>query len=186
MAPNVLARVLNGDSSIPTPYLQIIPARLHDHCRYKVAHADYPGVVPRQGETVRGVYVAGLTSYNMKNLDIFEGEQYVRRRVKVKLLTVEGNIKGEGHVEGEQVGADTYIFVAGEELLEDTEWNFEEFVNEKMYRWADTSHEYADLDNAIDSEDESGHDPTGGRGVRGDMDNKLKGKQKEEVLGSAV
>lgn len=145
MAPSVLARVLNGDSSIPITHLEIIPARLHDYCRYKVAHADYPGVVPKKGETVRGVYVAGLTNFDMKNLDIFEGDQYVRQRVKVRLLAVEGDLQCRGHVEGEEVSADTYIFVAGDELLEDSKWNFEGFVNEKMYRWANTSEEYAGM-----------------------------------------
>jgi hypothetical protein len=60
----------------------------------------------------------------------------------VALLEVEGDVKGIGHVEGVEVECDTYVFVAGEELLEDKEWSFEEFVTEKLYRWADTSKEY--------------------------------------------
>jgi len=205
MAPNVLARVLNGDSSIPTSHLHIVPAILHNHTRYKVAHADYPGIIPSPitssstatATRVRGVFVSGLTSYDLKNLDIFEGSQYERRKVMVALLDVEGDLKGKGHIEGMEVECDTYVFVAGDELLEDKEWCFEEFVKEKLYRWADSSEEYEDLDNAMESDEESdypnGHDPTGGRGLGSNMDAQLRAASAEpksasdpSVLDSAV
>lgn len=42
-------------------------------------------------------------------------------------------------------------------------------------------------DNAIDDSEDEGHDPTGGRGLKSDMDQKLKGKEKEsELLDAAV
>lgn len=145
MAPTVLARVLNGDSSLPTSHLTILPALLPGHMRYKVKKADYPGIVASDISDcrVRGVFVSGLTTFDLKNLDIFEGDQYERRKVKVRILIEEGNLKGEGHIEGEEVESETYIFTAGDDMLEDTEWSFEEFVREKLYRWADSSDEYA-------------------------------------------
>lgn len=191
MAPNVLARVILGDSSLPTTHLTILPALLPNHLRYKVKKADYPGVVPtdRPDARVRGVYVSGLTSFDLKNLDIFEGDQYTRRSVKVTILEEEGNLKGEGHVAGEEATCETYIFTAGQEYLEDQPWSFETFVKEKIWRWADQSEEYDMLNgNAIEDSDDEASDPTGGRAIGGAMDAKLKGKEKVDngVIEAAV
>lgn len=41
----------------------------------------------------------------------------------------------EDNVEGEEVQAQTYVWKAGEQLLESKEWDFEVFVREKMGRW---------------------------------------------------
>jgi hypothetical protein len=163
MSPSVLARVLFGDSTLPTTHLTIVPAVLHDYCRYKVAHADYPGIVPKPGTSVRGVYVSGLTSFDRRNLDIFEGAQYQRQKVNVKLVGKQEQKlhderfglqdqksdlfeKAEGYVEGKDLlSAETYVFIEGEDKLEDSEWSFDEFVKEKLYRWADKSEEYAGM-----------------------------------------
>ena len=193
MAPTVLSRVLHGDSSIPTTHLTIIPAILHNYTRHKVLRADYPAIIPNTSDTdtrVRGSFVSGLTQMDLRNLDIFEGSEYERRTVTVNLLDEEGDLKCRGRVEGEAIECDTYVWVKGSEMLESGTWSFEEFVNEKMYRWAGDSDEYADLDSAVvDSEEEegeSGYDPTGGRGVDTDMDLKLKGKAREELIEAAV
>jgi hypothetical protein len=39
------------------------------------------------------------------------------------------------NVEGEEVEAETYIWIAGAQRLEPEEWDFAEFVREKMKRW---------------------------------------------------
>ena len=80
---------------------------------------------------MRGIYATGLTDANMIKLDFFEGSEYERVHVKVKLLEKEG---GE-EVEGESREAAVYVFNAPSNL-ERGEWDFEHFRKEKMAFWA--------------------------------------------------
>ncbi|TLS30575.1 hypothetical protein PpBr36_03128 [Pyricularia pennisetigena] len=110
------------------------PAILHGYCRRRVKNADYPGIVPDAEHTVRGTYVTGLTEANLVKLDFFEGSEYDRLPVKVKLLEKVGVDKGEGNVEGAEVETNTYVF-RDKALLEDKEWDFDHFRNERMKHW---------------------------------------------------
>jgi hypothetical protein len=49
-------------------------------------------------------------------------------------------------VDGEEVSATTYVWIAGEERLEKGEWNFEEFCREKLGRWTGESVEFEESD----------------------------------------
>jgi len=60
-----------------------IPARLPDHGAYRVRGADYPGLLPRPGSQVEGLLWQGLDGAAFARLDRYEGELYVRRRVRV-------------------------------------------------------------------------------------------------------
>ncbi|CAO1605950.1 hypothetical protein XANCAGTX0491_009453 [Xanthoria calcicola] len=185
MEPQVLYRVCYGTST-PNPFqkslLSFRPALLHQHRRHRVLHHDYPAVIPQQSSSVRGTYVRGLTDGDIYRLDIFEGNEYERRRVKLKILDIEGNEAGEGNVEGEEVEVETYIWVAGEERLADGEWDFAEFRREKMHNWITSSDEYDEVDEAVGPHD---NDPTGGRGLNGSISDELEGT-KDKVLKSAV
>ncbi|KAF3000072.1 hypothetical protein E8E13_001741 [Curvularia kusanoi] len=190
MAPPVLHRVIWGSSTPPTPahasLLSIRPAILHAHVRRRVKGADYPAVTPSSAtdSCVRGTLVTGLTDGDIWRLDVFEGDEYKRRGVKVRALTKEG---GAGEKEGEEVDAQTYIWVAGEQRLDPSEWDFEHFVKEKMGRWVGEEVDdegFKDVDDAV----KALQDPTGGRGVNGDITRRLEsgGREAERVLGSAV
>lgn len=155
MAPPVLHRVIWGSQSPPTPahasLLRIRPAILHAHRRHKVKRADYPAILPTptsSTSSVRGTLVEGLTDGDVWRLDIFEGDEYARRKVKVRVLgqgRKDGAFGEEGmgdltqaeedNVETEEVEAETYIWITGENRLEAEEWDFAEFVKEKMARW---------------------------------------------------
>lgn len=131
MAPGVLHRVCHGSMAPENPIyashnLKIVTAVLSNHRRHRVKHADYPAIIPAPGATVRGTYVTGLTDADVWRLDIFEGSEY--KRVKVKARVGE---QGEGI----EVEAETYVWIAGEDALEDYEWDFEEFKREKMKFW---------------------------------------------------
>ena len=140
MAIQVLHRVLYGST---TPHhsqleaLKIQPAILPQYVRHRVAHCDYPAILPSSEPSacVRGTYVRGLTSADQWRLDIFEGDQYERIKVKPKLLDPKGEMSQE-------VETETYVWIAPEEELEKAEWDFEEFRNEKMSRWVGGSEEY--------------------------------------------
>lgn len=113
MAPEIFFSVCYNNQTVPTEIAKrhtFTPAILHGYCRRRVQGADYPGIVPDEEHVVFGTYATGLTDTNMLKLDIFEGGQYERRTVKVKLLTHVGNTKGEGNVEGEERSGEVYVF----------------------------------------------------------------------------
>lgn len=140
MAPQVLHRVCHGSSSTDNPVyaahkLQTHPAILHDHRRHRVRSADYPAVLPAPGSTVRGTYVTGLTDGDIWRLDIFEGSEYRRDKVTVHLLKEVGDASGTGNVEGDAVEAETYIWISDPADLEEGEWDFQQFQEQKMRFW---------------------------------------------------
>lgn len=108
--------------------------------------------------SVLGTLVSGLTDGDIWRLDNFEGPDYEKRTVKVRALrSAVGNdddenspSKAEQSIhdvldaaraqladEGEEVEAMTYVWIGGEEALEDREWDFETFKREKLHWWVD-------------------------------------------------
>lgn len=89
--------------------------------------------------------MTGLTDADIYRLDVFEGSEYRREKVKVRILTEIGSARGESNVEGEEVDAETYIWIADPGDLDDAEWDFAEFQREKMRFWvgAEGAGEYA-------------------------------------------
>jgi hypothetical protein len=149
MAPQVLYRVIYGTSKIRdhpvlvarAALLTIQPAVLHGYCRHRVRYADYPGIIPQEGESVRGTYVTGLTEMDMLRLDYFEGAEYRRDKVQAVLVA-----EGETHAgaDAKTVDTETYVYTAGNDRLEMVEWDFDSFVKNRMPgNWAnDGSEEY--------------------------------------------
>ena len=146
MVREILHRVCYGAGQVKSDpakallasQLSIQPAILHDFCRHRVRSCDYPGIIPEKGHTVRGTYVTGLTDGDIHRLDYFEGDEYERRKVKVKLVD-------EGET-GKELEAETYVYTAGDDSLEKKEWDFEEFRRERLHRWTDESEEYQGKD----------------------------------------
>src|ERR1700712_5751731 len=100
MSPAVMRRVIHGpdlpDSTTRTlpNTLTFTPAILSGFQRHRVIGADYPGIVPTPESTVRGSLVTGLTDGDMFRLDIFEGDEYSRRKVRVRAIV--GTAAAEG------------------------------------------------------------------------------------------
>ena len=140
MAPQVLHRVLFGSTSPHSSQLEALkiqPAILPRYVRHRVAHCDYPAIQPSSEPSacVRGTFVQGLTPADQWRLDIFEGNQYKRVKVRIQILDPTNKHKKEAE-------AETYVWSAPEEELEKGEWDFEEFRREKMSRWVGGSKEY--------------------------------------------
>ncbi|KAI1096835.1 AIG2-like family-domain-containing protein [Rostrohypoxylon terebratum] len=121
------------------------PAILHGFCRRRVRHADYPGIIPDKNHEVRGMIVTGLTPANMHHLDKFEGSEYERRKVKARLLSRVGDDDGRGNVEDEEVECEVYVFNKPSHL-EDREWDYKEFREEKMKKWTREDYGFEDTD----------------------------------------
>ncbi|KAM7221108.1 hypothetical protein V8F06_003493 [Rhypophila decipiens] len=151
MVPEVVYTVCYNAKNVPKSISKqhtFNPAILHGYSRHRVADADYPGIIAdKAGEnnTVFGMLVTGLTKANLKKLDYFEGDQYERREVKVKLLEKVGNAQGEGNIEGEERTAQVYVF-NDENALEKREWDFEEFRRDKLHKWTRAGFVFKDCD----------------------------------------
>lgn len=140
MSPLILHRVLHGTTT-PSPAqsaaLTIRPAVLDGHTRHRVKNCDYPAVVSdpdTPGACVRGTWVDGLTLADVWRLDIFEGEQYERRRVRCRIIADEGQDGGDRERQDVRA-AETYIWIESRDKLEPREWDFDEFRREKIGRW---------------------------------------------------
>ena len=145
MASQVLYRVCYGSPNPPSwqkSLITIRPSILHSYCRHKIRECDYPCIVPASNSSVRGTLVQGLTDGDIWRLDIFEGDQYTREKVLVKILDTVGDEEGKGNVEGEQFEAETYVWADDREDLEEGEWDYAEFHREKMQRWIGGNEEY--------------------------------------------
>ncbi|KAM0561794.1 hypothetical protein ACHAPJ_002965 [Fusarium lateritium] len=133
MAPEVFFSVCYGNRDPPQVIKDMhtfTPAILEDYCRHRVQFADYPAVVAEEGHTVLGVYATGLTDANVQKLDIFEGSEYVKETVKVKVLNKDGSAPAKEELKETSV----YVFDRPEHL-EKREWDFEEFRKSKMQFW---------------------------------------------------
>lgn len=126
MAPEVFFSVCYGTKAPPAAIQALhtfAPAVLDGFCRHRVRYADYPGIVPQPGRSVRGLYVTGLTTANMQKLDDYESKEYRLDTVRVRL---------DGDEEDTETR--TYVFLFPKEL-EDREWDFEEFKRDRMKLW---------------------------------------------------
>ncbi|KAJ4306457.1 hypothetical protein N0V88_001258 [Collariella sp. IMI 366227] len=142
MVPDVFYSVCYGTKDVPEAIAKLHTfqsAILHGYCRRRVTYADYPGIVEDQDHEVFGTFTTGLTNANMGKLDYFEGAEYERRQVTVKLLEKLGNLKGEGNVEGEERTAEVYVY-RDKKNLEDKEWDLEEFRRDKLKLWTRAGH----------------------------------------------
>ena len=197
MAPAVLHRVCHGPMN-PTftdpskSYITTRPAILHAHRRHRVRGADYPAIVSSVSSTVRGTLVTGLTDGDIYRLDIFEGDEYARSIVKVRVLEKEGDfITGKGNIESkDEVEAETYIWIAPKDELEDKEWDFGHFMREKVAAWSgqvqsdretEVDEGFADVDR---EEERLARDPTGGRGVSGTISDQLRHEHERDGNGN--
>ena len=105
--------------------------------RHRVSDCDYPAVIPssKPDASVRGTYVHGLTAEDQWRLDLFEGDQYNRVKIRPYLLDEDGK-------EVSLVETETYVWKDPAVDLEEGEWDFEEFRKEKMGRWIGEDDEY--------------------------------------------
>ncbi|MCJ1394495.1 hypothetical protein MMC18_007373 [Xylographa bjoerkii] len=185
MAPQVLYRVIYGTTTptaLQKSLLTIRPAILQGYSRHQVRGCDYPAIIPshshstssEENSSVRGTLVTGLSAADVFRLDIFEGDEYERRKVSAELI-LSGADDGSGVLGRGGIEAETYVWIDGEERLEDGEWDFETFVREKLGRWVGQK-EYLEVDEAVRGL-EDGVDPTGGRAM---------GPTEREVMRSAV
>ncbi|KDQ15803.1 hypothetical protein BOTBODRAFT_76654, partial [Botryobasidium botryosum FD-172 SS1] len=156
MHPDVLRRVIENDAS----HLKTCPAILMGYTRHHVKECDYPAIVPYEKSKalfpqdiapdercVRGVLVTGLSEEDIRLLDIFEGDEYVREEVQVKVLSPlepvgtaapEMLLSPSEPLPAELSGgtaADAYIWSAPISRLAPSIWDYDTFIRESLTRW---------------------------------------------------
>lgn len=163
--PSILRRVIGHQGAD----LEICPALLLEHTRHKVQHADYPGVIPYEksrrllgkelppeDRTVRGTVVRGLSDNDVRLLDTFEGDEYVRATVNVHPLgpfsPLESAAKDSAIVPTTPpplspefiatlpsthppIPANTYLWIQPISELKPDIWDYAEFVRDNAWKW---------------------------------------------------
>jgi len=146
MALPVLYQVIYYSPEPPdhmTNHLTVRPAILKDHRRRLVLHCEYPGITAHLGSQVAGSFVSGLTKANLRDLHRFEGRQYELVPIKVDVLMErtlgppgpDGKPTYKNEV-WQEMDAMTYIYIAGEDRLEDREWCFQDYMENHMINWS--------------------------------------------------
>mgnify|MGYP001084856298 CR=1 FL=1 len=59
-------------------------AVIENYARYRIADTDFPGIIPKPNERVRGILYQELTSNEMNILDDYEGECFGREQVWIR------------------------------------------------------------------------------------------------------
>jgi hypothetical protein len=169
MVPQVFYSVCYGSQEVPKEIAALHTfnaAILPGYRRHRVKYADYPGITEEEGGEVFGSFVTGLTKANMEKLDYFEGSQYDRRKVTVKVLKDVGIAERGGGSQGnhEEKTAEVYVFLHKDDL-EPLEWyvhpvaakiddsylmrrlrDLEEFRREKLRYWTRAGHDWGDCE----------------------------------------
>jgi gamma-glutamylcyclotransferase (GGCT)/AIG2-like uncharacterized protein YtfP len=60
-------------------------AVLNGYVRFRIRHADYPGIFARPGSQVDGTVFSGITPEEWRTLDEYESDLYLRQPVTVML-----------------------------------------------------------------------------------------------------
>ncbi len=98
-----------------------VEALLHGYAAYRFSGQDYPGLAPRVGATVSGVVYTRLSRALLARLDRYEGDEYVRQRVRVRLA------------DGAQCAAWVYLCRKAQRARLSTEtWDHQAFVRNRL------------------------------------------------------
>lgn len=112
MFPQVWQRVVRG-------HYRSAPAVLDGHARFALTGETYPGTIVRPGASVAGIVYFDVSDADIASLDAFEGSEYRRDRVRIRLDS------------GEPAEADTYLYLLPQKLSE-SPWLPEEFQMQRF------------------------------------------------------
>jgi gamma-glutamylcyclotransferase (GGCT)/AIG2-like uncharacterized protein YtfP len=97
------------------------PACLYNYTRNCIKGRIYPGIVEQRHSKVDGLIYYGVTQTAIQRLDYFEGIEYQRKTLQVKVIS------------GELIFADTYV-VSSEHIndVEEKHWDADDFQRKYM------------------------------------------------------
>lgn len=94
-------------------------AVLEGYKMYCVKDCDYPAVISEKGAETKGKILLNVDEQAQKILSVFEGDEYVKRKVKVAC-----NNKYEDAI--------TFVWAKELYILENRDWDFEEFQKNRL------------------------------------------------------
>jgi gamma-glutamylcyclotransferase (GGCT)/AIG2-like uncharacterized protein YtfP len=99
-------------------------ATLNGYSRLALKEADYPAIIKQNNSTVKGKVLLNLDKNAIDLLTFYEGDEYKMAAVKVE--TDSGTIN-----------ALAFIWIAGNEFLENYDWSEEQFESESLAFYRD-------------------------------------------------
>ena len=103
---------------------QTTHAVLEGYKMYCVKNCDYPAIVGEKGAETKGKILANVDDQALKILSVFEGDEYEKRIVKVLC-------------DNKYEDALTFVWVKELQLLENRDWDFEDFQKNRLKFYLD-------------------------------------------------
>ena len=94
-------------------------ATLSGYARFALKGADYPVIIKKDNSTVKGKVLLNLNENAIYLLTFYEGDEYGMAPVKVE-------------TDSGIINAVAFVWMAGNELLEDFDWSKEQFEAESL------------------------------------------------------
>ncbi len=85
---------------------KMVDAVLEDHKRLRIRKKSYPALIPSKGDSVQGKLIFDLEEDDLKILDFYEDDEYIRKEIEIADQT-----------------ADVYIYNASREVLKERDWS---------------------------------------------------------------
>lgn len=130
MFPGVWRRVVHGD-------YRRVQGSLVGFSRHPVDGETYPGVRAQAGGRVEGVVYFDVDASDLRRLDVFEGDEYERKTVAVRVEGIVDPAVGDGlaaGMGGGPVRAEVYVY-RDLARLRDGDWSQDRFEREGMTRF---------------------------------------------------
>ncbi len=99
-------------------------AVLFGYKRYCVKNCDYPAIIQQEGSKITGLMIENIDDSTLDLLSFYEGDEYVKERVTINL-------------NGKSTDAFTFVWVHGNEFLENEEWDFRGFEKSSFEHYLD-------------------------------------------------
>ncbi|CAN7101938.1 unnamed protein product [Brassica rapa subsp. narinosa] len=109
----------------------IVSAQLHGFHRYRLKGRLHPCIAPLETGVIDGKVLTGLTDAHLENLDMIEGDEYVRKTVEVLLTDTSGKMQVEAFIWANKDDPDMY-----------GEWDFEEWKLLHMEKFIEASEKF--------------------------------------------
>jgi len=103
---------------------QTTHAVLEGYKMYCVKNCDYPAIAREKGAETKGKILANVDDKALKTLSVFEGDEYEKRIVKVLC-------------DNKYEDALTFVWVKELQLLENRDWDFEDFQKNRLKFYLD-------------------------------------------------
>ncbi len=85
---------------------KMVDAVLDDYKRLRIRKKSYPALIPSPGDSVAGKLILDLEEEDLKILDFYEDDEYIRKEITIL-----------------DHAADVYIYNASREILKDRDWS---------------------------------------------------------------